>query len=114
MEKLGRSSRRHPFDNLQEDCSGRDYIVGSVCVQVMELLSFQPSLWRCIHLKMYKRFDNKNMVSLAMMAVDRSEGFVEELYMESFPTDELMLYIADRMHDLCTNEAQLLGCEAFA
>ncbi|KAK8951405.1 F-box protein SKIP19 [Platanthera zijinensis] len=61
-------------------------------------LSHEPTLWRCIELRRYDRLDD--LVSIAMMAVDRSEGRVEELYMESFPTDELMHYIAERATQL--------------
>ncbi|KAK8950693.1 F-box protein SKIP19 [Platanthera zijinensis] len=55
----------------------------SVC-KPWRQLSLEPSLWRRVELRMDKRLDNNNMAYLTMMAVERSEGCVEELYMESF------------------------------
>lgn len=57
-------------------------------------LSLDPELWRCIDLRMYDRLDD--MVAIVMMAVDRSEGCLEELYIGYFSTDELMHYITER------------------
>ncbi|KAK8951934.1 putative F-box/LRR-repeat protein 23 [Platanthera zijinensis] len=59
-------------------------------------LSHEPELWRCIDLRMYGNLDGMVMVSMAKMAVNRSEGCVEELYLENFPTDDLMFYIPGR------------------
>ncbi|KAK8966170.1 F-box protein SKIP19 [Platanthera guangdongensis] len=67
----------------------------SVC-KPWRQLSLESSLWKRIELRMDKRLDNNNMVYLTMMAVERSEGCVEELFMESFSTDALMLDIAHR------------------
>ncbi|KAK8967411.1 F-box protein SKIP19 [Platanthera guangdongensis] len=59
-------------------------------------LSHEPELWRCIDMRMYGNLDGMVMVSMAKMAVNRSEGCVEELYLENFPTDDLMFYIPGR------------------
>ncbi|KAK8966642.1 hypothetical protein KSP40_PGU005597 [Platanthera guangdongensis] len=58
-------------------------------------LSHEPALWRSVDLR-YEGFRVGDMVSMAMLVIDRSKGCMEELTMDYFPTNELMHYISER------------------
>lgn len=62
-------------------------------------LSHEPELWRHIEVTMPdERMEMTDLESLAMLAVDRSEGCLEEFHLECFGSenDELIGYISDR------------------
>ncbi|KAL0917328.1 hypothetical protein M5K25_012383 [Dendrobium thyrsiflorum] len=62
-------------------------------------LSHEPDLWRCIEIKVRDGGLGSNVVkSMAMIAIDRSKGCVEEFYLECFGSEgeELLSYISDR------------------